>query len=577
MAGSPGMFLRPLAVSFVLALLTSMVVAMMVTPALAAMLLRGAPLDPRESPLLRWLQPRYEPALARVLEAPRAPALATGAVVLAGLMLLPLMSWSLMPSFKERDVRVSWDAPPGTSLPEMRRMVTQAMQELRQVPGVRNVASHIGRAQTGDQVVNVESAQLWVSMDPKAHHDRTLAAIRQTVQDYPGVDSDVETYLSDRVKTHLAMAGAPIVVRVQGPEREVLRREAERVAKLLMGIPGVVNPLAERDVETPQVEIKVDLAAAGRVGLKPGDIRRAAATVFSGLEVGNLFEQQKVFEIVVWGAPESRQSLTNIRDLLINAPEEGHVRLGDVAQVRMVPTPAVIEREGVTRRIDIRADVAGRDIGAVARDVRERLQGVDFPLEYHAVLLGEQAERSAEGWRLLLAALAAAIGIYLLLQACFQSWRLASLIFASLVVALAGGVLAMLLAGGTVWLGSLAAGLAVLAIAVRNGILLINRYRRLESEEGQAFGPALVLRGASERLAPMLTSATAIAFAALPFVFLGHIAGLEILHPMAVALLGGLLVSAIVSLFVLPALYLHFASPQPQPHMPAGNRSEQHA
>jgi len=577
MVGPPGAFLRPLVVSFVLALLSSMVVAMMVTPALAAVLLRGAPRDHREPPLVRWLQQRYEASLPRVLGAPRAPALASGAVVLAALVLLPLMSWSLLPSFKERDVRISWETATSTSLSETRRLVTQAMQELRQIPGIRDVASHMGRAKTGDQVVNVESAQLWASIDPKADYDRTLTAIRQAVQEYPGVDSDVETYLSDRVKAVLTKSGAPIVVRVQGPERDVLRREAEKVAKLLAGIPGIVNPRVKSEIVTPQVEIKVDLAAAGRVGLKPGDIRRAAATVFAGLEVGNLFEQQKVFEIVVWGAPESRQSLTNIRELLINTPEEGHVRLGDLAEVRVVPAPAVIEREGVTRRIDISADVAGRNIASAASEVGERLREAKFPFEYHAVLLGEHAERSAEAWRTFVTALGAAIGIYLLLQACLQSWRLASLVFASLIVALAGGVLATFLAGGSVLLGSLAAGLAILAIAVRNGILLINRYQRLEREEGEAFGQRLVLRGASERLGPILTSATAIAFALLPFVVLGNIAGLEILHPMAVAILGGVVASAIVTLFVLPALYLRLASPQPKPDMPEGIGSEQHA
>jgi len=253
------------------------------------------------------------------------------------------------------------------------------------------------------------------------------------------------------------------------------------------------------------------------------------------------------------------------------------VRLGDVAVVRVVPTPAVIEREGVTRRIDIRADIAGRNIGAITRDVGERLQQAKFPFEYHAVLLGEHAERSAEGWQTLITALAAAIGIYLLLQACFQSWRLASLVFASLVVALAGGVLAILVAGGTVLLGSVAGGLAILAIALRHGIVLINRYQRLEREEGETFGPGLVLRGASELLGPILTSAAAVGFALLPFVFLGDIAGLEILHPMAVTVLGGLLLSAIMSLFVLPALYLRLASPQPKREMPEGLRSEQHA
>ena len=317
--------------------------------------------------------------------------------------------------------------------------------------------------------------------------------------------------------------------------------------------------------------------SAGKVGLKPGDIRRAAATVFAGLEVGNLFEQQKVFEIVVWGAPESRQSLTNIRELLINTPEEGYVRLGDLAEVRVVPTPAAIEREGVTRRIRISADVAGRNIASTASEVGGRLREIKFPFEYHAVLLGEHAERSAEGWRTVVTALGAAIGIYLLLQACLQSWTLAFLVFASLIVALAGGVLATFLAGGTVLLGSLTGGLAILAIAVRNGILLINRYQRLEQEEGEAFGPRLILRGARERLWPILTSATAIGFALLPFVVLGNIAGLEILHPMAVAILGGVVASAIVCLFVLPGLYLRLASPQPKPQMPEGIGSEQHA
>ena len=471
------------------------------------------------------------------------------------------MNWSLLPSFKERDVRINWKAAPGTSLPAMRRIMTQAADELRKMPGIRNVAVHIGRAVTGDQVVGVELAQLWISIAPEADHGATLAAIRQMVQAYPGFDSDVQTYLTDKVKELLTRSGEPIVVRIQGPEREVLHREAEMVAKMLSGIPGLVNPRVEHPVETPHVKITVDLAAAGRVGLKPGDVRRAVATVFAGLEVGNLYEQQKVFDVVVWGAPKSRQHITNIRELLIDTPDNGHVRLADVADVRVVPTPAVIEREAVSRRIDIRADVAGRSGGAVMRDVKEQLRKIEFPLEYHPVLLGAYEERQAARWGTLIAALAAAIGVYLLLQACFQSWGLASLLFASLLVAPLGSVLAMLAAGGTVLLGSLAAGLAVLGIAVRQGIWLINHYQRLEREEGVAFGPGLVLRGTRERLGPILTGATAVGVALLPLVALGDIAGLEILHPMAVVILGGLVISAIMSLFVIPALYLRFASP----------------
>jgi Cu/Ag efflux pump CusA len=579
LGGTLGAFLSPLAVSFVLALLVSTVVGMTVTPALTIVLLRGAALDHREPPLVRWCQRLHDATLPRIVGAPRAAFLSVGAVVLAGLLALPFMSWSLLPSFKERDVRVSWNEAPGTSLPAMRRMVTQAANELQRLPGIRNVTAHIGRAITGDQVVGVQSAQLWLNIAPGADHDATLAAIRQTVHAYPGFEGDVRTYLTDKVKEVLPASGKPIVVRIQGPEREVLHREAENMAKILSRIPGLVNPRVEHPMKMPHVQVKVDLAAAGRVGLKPGDIRRAVATVFAGLEVGNLYEQQKVFEVVVWSAPESRQNISNIRELLIDTPDDGHVRLADVADVRVVPTPAVIEREGVSRGIDIRADVAERSVGAVMRDVKEQLQRVTFPLDYHALLLGDYDERSAARWGMLIAALAAAIGIYLLLQACFQSWRLASLLFASLLAAPAGSALATLAAGGTVSLGSVAAGLAVLGIAVRQGIWLINHYQRLEREEGEVLGQGLVLRGARERIGPILTTATAVGAAVLPLVAFGNIAGLEILHPMAVAILGGLVTSAIMSLFVLPALYLRFASPQPQPlrEVPTENGSEQHA
>jgi CzcA family heavy metal efflux pump len=579
LGGPLGAFLSPLAVSFVLALLVSTVVAMTVTPALAMVLLRGAALDHREPPLVRWCQRLYDAVLPRLVGAPRAAYLIGGAIVMAGLVALPFMSWSLLPSFKERDVRVSWNEAPGTSLPAMRRTVAQAANELRQLPGVRNVTAHIGRAITGDQVVNVESAQLWVNLAPGADHDATLAAIRRTVQAYPGFNGDVQTYLTDKVKEVLPASGEPVMVRVQGPERQVLRREAENVAKVLSRIPGLANPRVQHPVETPHVQVKVDLAAAARVGLKPGDVRRAVATVFAGLEVGNLYEQQKVFEVVVWGVPKSRQHLTNIRELLIDTPDDGHVRLADVADVRVVPTPAVIEREGVSRGIDIRADVAGRSVGAVRADVREQLQKIQFPLDYHAVLLGDYEERWAARWGMLVAALAAAIGIYLLLQACFQSWRLASLLFVSALAVPAGSILATLAAGGTVSLGAVAACLAVVGLAVRQGICSIGRYQRLEREEGEVFGLGLVLRGARERLGPILTSATAVGAAILPLAAVGGIAGLEILHPMAVAILGGLVTSTIMSLFLIPALYLRLASPQPrmQPQMPTGHGSEQHA
>ena len=563
LGGPAGAFFGPLAVSYVLALLASLAVALTVTPALALLLLRGrgAPLGQREPPAVRWLQPRYDGTVARIVGAPRPAFLAAGLVVLAGLAVLPLLGWSLLPSFHERDVQVSWKTAPGISLPETRRIMTQVSKELEQIPGVSNVAAHVGRAITGDQVADVELGQIWVSMDPDASYSATLAAIGETVRGYPGFEGEVQGYFTAKLKEGLAGAADPVAVRIQGPDREGLRREAERVAQALSGIDGIANLRVENPVEAPQVAIKVDLAAAGRVGLKPGDVRRAAATVFAGLEVGNLYEEQKVFEVVVWGTPESRRSLTNLRELLIDTPSGGSVRLADVAEVVVEPTPAVIDRESFSLHTDIRADVAGRDLGSVLEDVEEQLRTMQFPLEYHPVLLGDYAERRANYRQASIAAVAAAIGIYLLLQACFQSWLFASLFGLALLGALAGGVLAMLLAGGTASVGSLAGLLAVLSVAARHGLLLASTYRSLERHEGEALGPELALRGARQRVGPTVASATTIGVAFLPLVLMGGMAGLEILHPMAVVVLGGLVTSALVNLFVVPALYARFARP----------------
>jgi Cu/Ag efflux pump CusA len=573
--GSLGAFLSPLAITYLLALVASAAVALTVTPALALVLLRNVAADNREAPLVRWSRRGYDRALSSALGAPRrTSAIAAGAVA-AGLVVAPLLTWSLIPSFKERDVRVTWQAVPGTSHPEMQRILNQAAQDLRQIPGIRSVAAHTGRAITGDQVVGMESGQIWVGLHGSADHDTTVAAIRQRVQDYPGLDIKVGSYFTDKLRDLMTPAANEVVVRVQGLSRATLQAEAEKMKEMLSGVAGLRNVRVASQTEAAEIEIEVDLAAAGRVGLKPGDVRRAAATVFGGLEVGNLFEQQKVFEVVVWGTPENRRSLSNIKELLIDRPDGGHVRLADVAHVRIAPAPVVIEREGITRFLDVRADVTGRNIGSVISDVEGRLQKVTFPLEHHAAVLRDQEERTGTFWRVLIGAVIAASMIYLLVQVFVQSWRLAALFSLPLLAALAGGVLGMVLGGGTVFLGSLAGLIAVLGMAARNGMLLLNRIQGLELSESAADKRMeVVLRGAQERLVPVVTSAAAIVAALLPIVFLGNVAGLEILHPAALVIITGVLASVVVNLFVIPALYVSFATSHPAKHLVGG---EQHA
>jgi Cu/Ag efflux pump CusA len=271
--------------------------------------------------------------------------------------------------------------------------------------------------------------------------------------------------------------------------------------------------------------------------------------------VGSLFEEQKVFDVVVWGTPEIREGVSDVQDLLLDTPTGEHVRLGDVADVRVAENLTVIRHESVSNYVDVSASVAGRDIGAVVNDVERAVDGVEFPLEHHAEIRGAFATDQASRSRVLAVAIAAAISIYLLLQAAFTSWRLAALAFVTLPVALAGGLLAALLAGGTLTLGSFAGFVAVLGIAARNGILMIRRYQSLE-RQGLPFGEDLVLQGTRERLAPVVTTAVAVVAAMVPLVVAGDVAGLEIARPMAVVMLGGVVTSTLLAVLVVPALYL---------------------
>ena len=260
----------------------------------------------------------------------------------------------------------------------------------------------------------------------------------------------------------------------------------------------------------------------------------------------------------MWSIPSARESLSDVEQLPIDTPGGSQVRLERVADVRVAPTPSAIERELQSRRIDVGANVEGRDLASVVHDVEEHLEGIEFPREYHAEVLGESTELNAAESRLLLFGLAAAIVILLLLHVALGSLRLAILTSVVLPMALVGGVLAVWLTDGVLSLGSLVGFLTVFGIAARNGILMISHFQHLERHEGERFGPGLVLRGSRERLAPILMTASATAVALVPLAAAGSIPGHEIEHPMAIVVLGGLVTATLLNLFVLPVLYLRF-------------------
>ncbi|GAA1649044.1 efflux RND transporter permease subunit [Kribbella alba] len=560
--GLTGSFFRPLALSYTLATLASLVVALTVTPALALMLLRGTTKEHHDSPLARLLRRGYLPLLRRIIKRPRRAYAAALVTLLAGVLVLPLVGQSLLPSFKERDFLMHWVTEPSTSHPEMVRITTEASKELRQIDGVRNFGAHIGQALIADEVVGVNFGENWISVDEEVDYDETLASVQGVVNGYPGLFRDVQTYLKERIREVLTGSKAAIVVRIYGDDLATLHTKAEEIGAMMGKVDGVIEEHVELHVDVPQVEVKVNLAAAQKYKIKPGDVRRAAAAWIAGEEVGDLFRAGKAYDVQVWSTPETRNSVSSVQSLLIDKPGGGHVRLGEVADVAVRPTPNVIERTNSSRRIDVIANIEGQDLGAVVADIEDELEEVTFAQGYHAELKGEFSEREAAQNRLLLFAAAAALGIFLLLQTSFGSWRLATLTLVTLPMALVGGLLAVWAGDGIISLGALVGFFTVFGIAARNGILMINHFQHLEREEGMPFGLELVLRGAMERLNPILMTSLATGLALVPLVVAGQIPGHEIEYPLAIVILGGLFTSTLLNLFVVPALYLRFGKPK---------------
>jgi Cu/Ag efflux pump CusA len=594
--GLSGAFFRPLALAYVLAILASLVVALTVTPALSYMLLTEGdgpwsrlvrwfratllgflpaflvnvvvppPItEQREAPLTRLLKRLYRPLLAPVIGRPW---LTLGVLVVAFVLTAAAttrLGQEFLPDFQETDFLMHFVEKPGTSVEAMRRVTVQASKDLRAIPGVRNFGSHIGRAEVADEVVGPNFTELWISIDPAVDHKETVKKIEEVVLSYPGLYRDVLTYLRERIKEVLTGASASVVVRLYGPDLDVLRAKAREVEAAMATVPGVTNLKVEAQVLVGQVEVRLRPDAAERYGLTAGHVRRASTALLKGAKVGEVFEAQKKFDVVVWSTPDVRADLAAVRALPIDTPSGTQVRLGDVAEVTVVPTPNEIRRENASRRLDITCNIKDRDLGSVAEEVEAKVRELAFEREYHPEFLGEYAARQESTQRLYWLAGLALSGIVLLLYVDFKAWRPTLLVVLTIPFALIGGVAAVFLTGGVLSLGSLVGFVTVLGIAARNGIMMVSHFRHLEKEEDEPFGVGLVLRGAEERLAPILMTALATGLALVPLVIAGNRPGHEIEYPLAVVILGGLVTSTVLNLFLLPPLYLRFGQARPAP------------
>ena len=535
-------FSRPLVLAFALAVLSSMVVSFLLTPTLGVLLLRGRG-ERRPGPLTRGTRRIFDRGFAVIARPVRAWALA-GVLVLALLAIIPQAAGnsSLLPALQDRNLLLHVEAAPGTSLIEMDRITATAGNELQTLPGVKSVGTHVGRAIGSDQLTNVNSAEVWITLDDKADYARTKAAITTVMHGYPGLRTDLVTYPGDRVGQVTASQRDDLVVRVYGADLNVLQQKAGDVRAMLARVSGVAHPVVRPIPQQPTVTVKVNLAAAQKYGLRPGDIRRDATTLTSGLIVGNLYEQSKIFDVVVWGAPQTRSDLTELGNMLIDKPGGGTVALKDVASLTVRAEPAAIVHDDVLRSVEVAARVTG-DPAEVAAAVRAQIARMPMPYEYHAEVFGGATIRSSDATRGLAWGAVALVGIFLLLQAAVASWRRAGLMLASLPLSAAGGVLTAPLAGGISNIASLTGLFAVMALALRACILL---GRRIDSG----------VEAARDRTVAVLQTVLATAAILVPAAVVSSGPGLELLHPLAVTMLGGLVTLLLVQGFLLPALLL---------------------
>lgn len=556
--GIAGAFFRPLAMAYILSILASLLVALTVTPALSYMLLTGKSGSHRVSPLVRFLQAIYSRILPLIVHRPFAAlGVVAAAFVLSG-ALATRFGAEFLPEFQETDFLMHFIAKPGASVEEMDRMTVLASKELRAIPGVRNFGSHIGRAEVADEVYGPNFTELWISIDPNVAYDTTLKAIQVAMDGYPGMFCDVQTYLKERSKEVLSGTSYSIVVRLFGPDLAGLRSKAKEVEAAMKAVKGVTNLKVESTTLLPQVEVRLRPDAAERFGLTPGHVRRATSTLLKGLKVGEVYEAQKRFDVVVWGTPECRDDIAAVRALPIDTPAGVQVRLGDVADVIVIPMLNEIKRESASRRLDITCNVKDYDLGTVAADVERVVRGLKYDTGYHPEFFGEEAARRQASRKLYWLAGLALLGVILVIYSDFGSLRLTLIVAFTLPFALVGGLASVALTTGVVSLGSLVGFVTVLGIAARNGIMLVSHYQHLEDAEGEPFGPALVFRGSMERLAPILMTALATGLALLPLVISGLKPGHEVEYPLATVILGGLVTSTLLNLFVLPPLYLRF-------------------
>ena len=559
--GLAGRLFGPLTVAYVLAVLASLLVALTVTPALSMLLIARPGMKATEPPVLRWSRRRYENVLRRIARQPRATIAAGILVTVAGCAALPFFGGSFIPELKEGHFIVHMSAVPGTSIAESLRLGGFVTAALKQLPVVRAVAQRVGRAEQSDDTLGTHNSEFDIDLKPLGGDETEFAQadIRRVLVRFLGVNFAMETFLTERVEETLSGYTASVVLNVFGDDLDLIDTKAQQIAKVLNDVPGATDVQIQSPPGMPQLSIKLrkqDLERWGFDAVNVLDLIRAA---YQGDTVGQGYEENRVFPIIVILTPRSRQSLAQVSDMPLRAPSGAYVRLKQLGDIYETSGRYQILHQGARRVQTITANVAGRDVASFVADAKAQLAAkVALPTGTYLEFAGAAEAQSKARRDLLLNVLVAGIGIVLLLSMVTRNVNNLLLVLANLPFALAGGVLAVFASGGLLSLGAMVGFVTLFGITLRNSILMISHYEHLVGDEGRCWDNDTAIHGAADRFPAIVMTSLVTALGVLPLAIGMSESGREIEGPMAVVILGGLLTSMALNLLVLPTLALRY-------------------
>ncbi|OKH26610.1 cation transporter [Hydrococcus rivularis NIES-593] len=558
LSGVEGRIFTPMAVAYLLSIGASTLVALTLTPALCALLLVNRRLPSTETWVERLSHRLYRPLLKFSIRRPKI--ILTGAIAafVASTMILLSLGQVFLPEFQDRSLVIAAVLMPGQSLNATNQVGIAIEEALKKNPGVETAQLRSGRAVGDTEVAGVNGAEIDVQLSEEGGKDRekTIEMIRKEFDKIPGVVPNIGGFISHRMDEVLSGVRSAIAVKIFGPDLEELRTLGQQVQSAMGGVSGLVDLQLEPQVPIKQVQIQFDRNAAARYGLTIGELSEIIETALNGRVVSQVLEQQQTFDMVVWLQEKYRNNIEIIGNLLVDTPNGQKIPLAQVAKIDYGTGPNTINRENVSRYIVVSSNVAGRDLGSVIKDIRDKVkQEVQLPPGYYIEYGGQFEAQEGATKTLLSAGGLAFVAIAVLIYFAVKSIPATIMILINLPLALVGGVISIALTGGILSVASMVGFITLFGVATRNGLLLVENYNS-RMAEGQPLRQAL-MEGSVERLAAILMTALSSALGMAPLV-IGSGAGKEILQPLAVVVLGGLFTSTALTLLVLPALYVQF-------------------